>query len=359
MALRLRMKGGRQTNFPYAVARIQGKRSKLIPPSQYEKLVKMDVNEITRFLEESAYKAEIDELSSRFQGLDLLEAALTVNAERTNHSVRNTLAGEGGALVALFLQRHLIEDVKSVLRGKLAGASREEMLKELLLEDLDVYNIFQPLLADDVRTPDDVAVALERQGGVARDLASVLQSVPAGSPPSRYEDALDKAYFARLVHDARESGAKGSDLLLQFVRREVDAINLMNASRWVHSRQEGDFSPYVVPGGRHLSVSAVVQLSRSSDLAALGEALRDLPFYEAVREGLDRARETRRLATFQTAVWRWVMAEMDRLSHQNPLSIVPILAFLVRKQREVANLRTLARGRAAGLSEERLMELVQ
>src|SRR5688500_6871373 len=94
------------SNYPYAVARVQAKRSKLVPPAEFEKVLKMDVAEITRYIGESVYKTEVEELATKFRGLDLLEAALTVNEERTYESVRRMVSGEGGLIVGLFLDRY-------------------------------------------------------------------------------------------------------------------------------------------------------------------------------------------------------------------------------------------------------------
>lgn len=354
----LRVRGSKKTNYAYAVARVQARRSKLIPESEYEKLLKMDVSEITRYIEDSTYRSEVDELSGRFRGLDLLEAALTVNEERANASVRRMVSGEGGALVDLWLQRHLVDDLKTVLRGKQSGASREELLKELLLEDLDTFSVFQPLLADDVRTPEDVAAALERQGGIGSDWARVLRRVPADAGLPAYEDALDKAYYARLIESLEKSHQKGAGLMLDFVRREVDARNLQNAARWVASGQAGDFSPYVVPGGKDVRVRETMELSRRSDLADFAEGVAELGLPADLHEALQEASRTGRLAPFQAALQKWHFARLDRLGHTAPLSIVPILLYLARKHREVLRLRALARGKAAGLSEERLRELI-
>lgn len=354
----LRVRGSKKTNYAYAVARVQARRSKLIPESEYEKLLKMDLSEITRYIEDSTYKTEVDELAGRFRGLDLLEAALTVNAERANASVRRMVSGEGGALVDMWLQRHLVADLKTVLRGKNSGAGREELLKELLLEDLDTFNVFQPLLADDVRTPEEVTVALERQGGVAADWARVLRRVPPDAGLSAYEDALDKAYFSRLIESLEGSRQKGSSLMLDFVRREVDAKNLQNAARWVASGQEGDFSPYVVPGGKAVRVREAMELSRRSDLTDFTEGVAELGLPADLHESLREGAKAGRLAPFQAALQHWHFAQLDRLGHSAMLSIVPILLYLARKHHEVLRLRALARGKAAGLSEERLRELI-
>jgi V/A-type H+-transporting ATPase subunit C len=350
--------GNRYTNYPYAIARVQAKKAKLIPTDQYEKLLKMDLSEITRFVEEGVYKSEVDELSTRFSGLDLFEAALTVNEERTYAAIRELLSGPGQTMVAAFLLRHFVEDIKTVLRGKNAGATKEELLQELILEDLDTFNVFGPILNEDLETIDDVVRAFDRAGGMAKDWAGVLQKVPSGSPLPAYEDALDKAYYAKLLMDAKAFKGKAGRVMEEFVHREIDARNLQNASRWVAAGQTDDFSPYVIPGGSQLKTADIMALSSCDTLAALDEVLSSKKMYDAVREGLAASVGTGRLSAFSVAIKRWHLASLDRLSHGNPLSIIPILSFLLRKRQEVVTLRAIGRGKAAGLSEARLRELL-
>ncbi len=356
MALTMLARG--KSNYAYAVARVQAKRSKLIPPLEFEKVLKMDVPEITRYIQDSAYKAEVDELASKFSGLDLLEAALTVNEERVYESVRSMVGGGAGAIVSLFLDRYHYEDLKTLLRGKAAGASRDELLREMVLEDQPTYDLFNPLLGDDVKTVADVVAALAAQGGQAKGWAALLEKVPAGSSLARYDDVLDKAYFDRLLSGLESSKETGSQAILDFVRREVDIRNLLNAARWVAAGEQGDFSPFVLPGGKSLKVADVVALSKSKTLGELGDALSENRLFGALKPAADEAAASGRLAPFQAAVWKLHLAEMDKLAHAHPLSLVPILFFLLRKHREVAILRAVARGKAAGLSEDRLRELI-
>ncbi|MEA3136139.1 MAG: V/A-type H+/Na+-transporting ATPase subunit [Thermoplasmata archaeon] len=356
MAMAALKKGS--SNFAYAVARVQAKKAKLIPPSEFEKILKMDVREVTRYVEESAYKTEVDELAPRFSGLDLLEAALTVNEERTYEAVRAMLGGGAGAIVNLFLDRYHYDDVKTLLRGKTSGATRDELLREMVLEDQATYDLFSPLLADDVKTIPDIISALNAQGGQARDWARLLEKVPAGSSLARYDDVLDKAYFDRLLLGLEGSGEKGADAILEFVRREIDAVNLLNAARWVAAGEQGDFSVFVVPGGKHLKIAEAVALSKAKSLSEFGDLLNDSRQFSGLKPAIDTAVASGRLAPFQGAVWHFHLADMDKLAHRNPLSLVPILLFLLRKHHEVRVLRAVARGKAAGLSEDRLRELV-
>lgn len=356
MALSLTGKG--TSNYAYAVARVQAKRAKLVPPGEFEKVLKMDVPEITRYIQDSAYKTEVDELAAKFGGLDLLEAALTVNEERTYEAIRAMVGGDAGVILGLFLDRYHYDDVKTLLRGKAAGAKREELLREMVLENQETYDLFAPLLADDVRTVADVIAAMQARGGQARDWATLLAAVPAGSNLARYDDALDKAYFNRLVGNLESSKAKGAAQVLDFVRHEIDALNLLNAARWVAAKETGDVTPFLVPGGKDLKVAQAVALSRAKSLGEFAELLLDLPKFAASKPAVEAAAKTGRLAPMQAAVLRAHLGDVDRLAHTHPLSLVPILVFLVRKHREVATLRAVARGKAAGLSEDRLKELV-
>jgi V/A-type H+-transporting ATPase subunit C len=346
------------SNLAYAVARVQAKRAKLIPPSEYEKILKMDVREVTRYVEESAYKSEVDELAPRFSGLDLLEAALTVNEERTYEAVRAMLGGGAGALVDLFLDRYHYEDLKTLLRGKAAGATRDELLREMVLENQATYDLFNPLLAEDVRTVQDVVNALNAQGGQARDWARLLEKVPAGSSLARYDDVLDKAYFDRLIAGLEASDEKGSEAILEFVRREIDAVNLLNAARWAAAGEAGDFSPFAVPGGSRLKVAEAVAYSKAKGMAELADLVGEHRSFGVLRAAAEESARSGRLAPFQSAVWKLHLADLGKLAHAHPLSLVPILLFLLRKRREVQVVRAVARGKAAGLSEERLRELI-
>ena len=112
------------------------------------------------------------------------------------------------------------------------------------------------------------------------------------------------------------------------------------------------------PSGTTGGLAEAVALSKAKSLTEFGDALAETKQFSGLKAGVEAAVASGRLAAFQAAVWKLHLAEMDRLAHANPLSLVPILLFLLRKHREVAVLRAVARGKAAGLSEERLRELI-
>jgi len=69
--------------YAYITARVRAMKSKLIQKEVFPKMMNMDLAEITRFIGESEYKQDVDELAQKFSGIDLLEHALNQNLART------------------------------------------------------------------------------------------------------------------------------------------------------------------------------------------------------------------------------------------------------------------------------------
>ena len=63
-------------------------KSKLLQEEDYQKLLKMKLPEIIKFLEETEYKKSIDELALSLRGLDLIEAALNKSLAEFFNKIR-------------------------------------------------------------------------------------------------------------------------------------------------------------------------------------------------------------------------------------------------------------------------------
>ncbi|MCK9308426.1 MAG: V-type ATPase subunit, partial [Methanoculleus sp.] len=55
----------------YACTRMRVRRSMLIPREDYLRMLNMSLPEITRFIGETNYRSEIDELGTSFSGINL------------------------------------------------------------------------------------------------------------------------------------------------------------------------------------------------------------------------------------------------------------------------------------------------
>jgi len=123
---------GFATNYIYACTRMRVRRSRLIPREDYIRMLNMSLPEITRFIGETNYRSEIDELGTSFSGINLVEVALSWNLAKEYQNILELVPGELKYFTASYLRRWDIQNVVTVLRGKMQGMSPGR-IKEVLV----------------------------------------------------------------------------------------------------------------------------------------------------------------------------------------------------------------------------------
>ncbi|MCK4550735.1 MAG: V-type ATPase subunit, partial [Candidatus Aenigmarchaeota archaeon] len=117
---------------PYLNARVRVMKSKLIVPEDYPKLLKMTPSEVSHFLGDGEYKAQIDELAVKHDGADLIELALNANASKSYGKVMRISKGTTREVITKYLLRLDIANLKTVLRGFYSGTSEEEISQAII-----------------------------------------------------------------------------------------------------------------------------------------------------------------------------------------------------------------------------------
>ncbi|HVL88198.1 MAG TPA: ATP synthase A1 subunit C [Candidatus Thermoplasmatota archaeon] len=338
-------------NYPYVTARVRAKKPKLLPKEQYQRLATMSPPEIARSLQEGTYRKEIDELAQRYTGARLVEMATRLNLARTYTEVRGFARGEVETVVTLILQRYDVYNVKTILRGKFANVPPEEVQDQLVPAGA--------LSADDL-------AGLLRLGSM-EEVVERLQATPYGDilkeslargvqSLTDLENALDKRYYAQLLH-AVEPGNEPNRAFLKWVRFEIDALNLKTALRLRADRIE-ELGDLHVPGGSETPEERVKRWLRASP-DELQSDVASLPFGKgALAEKLRGFVERGELSGVVAALDKQLILSAQSFSHRYPLSVLPVVDYVLRKKVEVDNLRVLALGKAAGLPEATLKELL-
>lgn len=344
-------------NYPYATTRVRAKKAKLLPKDAYQKLLKLSIPEITSMIGDTVYQEQVDELASRFSGVDLLESALNVNEEHTYAQVRHFTTGEGRTLVSAFLDRYNYRDIKVIMRGKHYGATQEEMLKELLIEDREEFEFLRALMADDVQGVQGVVDALRDLGARGRmfhDALLTAQQQESEPTLAQYEDALERGYYSTLLATVRpETPAKR--LFRRYIEHEIDFVNLLAVLRYRRAKVTWEgIEGIVIQGGLELNDAALRRILEAPSLDDVANELHTTKF----GTNLDQALAGGSLAAVEIAARKHLMEFASGFSHMNPLSILPILDYLLRKHNEVRNIRAVARGKESGLSEETIENML-
>jgi V/A-type H+-transporting ATPase subunit C len=306
----------------------------------------MDSSEIARYLEETQYKDEIDALSKDYSGTELIEHATFANLAKTYRKLLDVSIDEPQFLILEYLRRWDIWNIKTVLRGKFYGASDAEIMKYLVpAGELDA-EFLDGLTKKG--TLQEVISAFE-----GKDYSSALAQYD-GKNLASLENALDKLYYFRMERAVGGTLSVGGGLLLKYVRREIDIRNLITLFRMNKAGVDGAIiQENLIPGGKLHE-----ELSRMAG-QPFGEFLRGLegyPFWSSISDiaTADIDAISRIEARLRAYLVRYAWA----LSNYHPLSILPVLGYIVSKDTEVANIRKIVRGKEAGLPAELIEEQV-
>ena len=343
-------------NYAYATARIKSKKSLLLTNDNYPKLLMMDLNEIGRFMGETQYKTEMAELASKYSGVDLIELGTSRNLAHTYRSIIGFCSGDLKEIVAGYLRRWDMWNIKTILRGKYSNATVEEIQEDLVPAGTLSEEDLNALLAIDsmseiletsarklsIQVPADITLSLERDG----NLAAV-------------EDYLDFIYYQRLLASI-DPNKKSDSQFLSFVKREIDIVNLRTLLKLKMDNMAGDkIKAYFIEGGSNeLSIAELNRLAGIETFDNLADELSKYSSYDEIKNSLEKAKTTRSLNPVMVKLDKYLAKEAERFSHLYPLSVLPILDYIIRKKIEVDNIRIIARGKASGMDNEIIKKLL-
>ncbi len=338
-------KFGKPVKYAYITGRVRAMKTKLIPHEMYQRMLGMEIPEITRYLEETQYKEEIDLMAKDHSGAELVEYATFANLAKTYRKLLRVSIDEPEFLILEYLRRWDIWNIKTILRGKFYGASDEEIMKYLVpAGELD-----QEFL-EGLAKKEKIEEVIQAFDGT--DYYEALTQYD-GQMLSSVENALDKLYYFRMERAVGGTLSVGGGLLLKYVRKEIDVKNLVTLFRMNKAGIEASvIQENLLPGGKlHEELSRMAGQSYNEFV----RGLEGYPFWGAISDVVAEGGSVSRIeARLRAYLVRYAWA----ISNYHPLSILPVLGYIVSKDTEVSNIRKIVRGKEAGLSAELIEEQV-
>tara|TARA_B100001750_G_scaffold12033_1_gene8739 strand:- start:4526 stop:5542 length:1017 start_codon:yes stop_codon:yes gene_type:complete len=335
------------SNYAYAATRVRARRSRLLGPESYNQLLNMEFSEIARYIQDLEYRREIDKYGASLRGADLLETALLDNRSTEIGEVIGFCTGELRKSVGAYAERYHVRGIKVLLRGIFDGVSSEELLRQVSPMTERERELYTRLASSE-----SVEAAVDQLDGTQyyEVLQEALEKRKTDSLQP-IEDALDKAYYQDLVANLPSSGA-ADRVYRGFVQLQIDVANLKTIMRLRH-RGVGGHGELLISGG-NLDESLLGATNSVADILPVIEGTAYQEFLQPILEEF----EDNGLNKSIQALENHVSTASRRYSYLYPLSILPILDYLLRKEKEVRNLRTIVRGKDLELSNEQIEEIM-
>ncbi len=342
----------RSPNYEYVTARIRSQKARLFGEDDYRKLVRMGPGEIARFMEETEYETEMNALGTRHSGVDLIEYALTRNLAKHFDDLLAWADGPLYGYIANYLRKFDAWNVKTVIRGVYTGADAGD-----IDDDLIRTGEFSDRLLDRLVETTRIEEVVEALSGTifGDPLEAAMPDFESEGVLVPLENAVDRAFYAHLLDDIGQPEPDSPRALYrEFLEAEIDFRNLRNGLRIARSGVDIDPAEYYIEGGGLFGADELRRLA--TDVDELVERIRESRYGEDLSAGLEELAGAETLVGFEHALDAALLEYSDRLSNRYPLSICPVLSYVLAKEREVENIRAIARGREAGLSVEEIEE---
>ena len=346
---------GNRGNYAYACTRVKAKKRFLLSKDVYSRLLVMDVHEVGRFLGETQYREEMAKYAAGYLGANLVEVAVTRNLANTYSDILSFTTGHLREMVGNYLKRWDIYNVKTLLRGKITNVKVDEIVDTFVPAGAYSETYLKSLVQ--LGSVSEIMDALAADPALAITPELVREVVDAGRL-APLEDHLDQRMYYDLLKVVKEA-VSADKLLRDFVREEIDVTNLKVLLKLKAERiPEDKIAKYLIPGGMDYSIEKLRALAQAEGMPPVIEELEKSSMYTDIREPLERFKTDRKLSGITIALDRALIGKSEKFAQFYPLSVLPIVNYMIRKKVEVDNIRIITRGKASSLSTKVIEDLL-
>lgn len=346
---------GRKGNYAYACTRVKAKKRFLLSKDVYSRLLVMDVYEIGRFLGETQYREEMTKYGSRYSGANLVEVAVTRNLANTYSDILSFTTGHLREMVGNYLERWDIYNVKTIVRGKITRVKDEDILDTLV----PAGAFSEPYLKSLVQMPSigEIMDALALEPSLALTSELIREVVDSGRLAG-LEDHLDQQMYYDLLKVVK--GTESAEKILRdYIRAEIDIVNMKVLLKLKAERvPEEKIVKYLIPGGMDYSIDKLRGIAQQEGMVPVLEELERSSMYEDIKDAIEQFKADRKLSGLTIALDKALIGTSEKFAHFYPLSVLPIVNYMTRKNVEVGNIRVIARGKESGLSTKVIEDLL-
>lgn len=311
----------------------------------------MDVPDLPHLIQElmqTEYGPDLEESLIGGRTAEMIDVALRKNVVRTYRKVLGFSNREAVRVISTLLGRWDVFNLKTIVRGKQAELSTEEITAGLFpVGELTETDLEGLLLQNDIREVVQTAVTWElpqapalREGYSAFAKSGLLADM---------ELALDQYYAAWAT---RRLSRRGEANLIgrKVMHMQIDMMNLVMVFRAAReSLAEEQASAYFLPGGRMIERELYLHLAALADVDEILDGLAGTMYHKVCEEASIRYLEKGSLAVFERALEDDFTRKVVAMGTRDPLGIGIPIAYLWGKQNEVTNIRIIVKGTEVGI----------
>jgi V/A-type H+-transporting ATPase subunit C len=294
----------------------------------------------------------MNDLGARHSGIELLEYATYMNMSKQFRSILESANGELKSMISAYLTKWDFENLKVVLRGRNYGLSPDKIREDLViagsLKEDDIERIMAAPSIEDVLT-----IFKSKTGLSVSDEAIHLYKEE--NVLTRIEDELTIGYYKGVL-DSITGKDRATNIFRTYIKYVIDLKNIETIMKFKMENVDGSLAAdYFIPGGAQLDEKTFAQANAAPTIEAAFNELQSMKIFEELKTLLSQA-PTVSLLVLTMERFRLKMA--IQVSHMYPLSVIPVVVYMIMKEDEVKKIRTVAHGINSGLDRDTIKNLL-
>ena len=339
-------------NYSYTSARVKAKKSKLLKEEDYNKMLMMSVPEISHYISDAGYPTETADLGNRYEGPSLVQPATSANMAKAFRSILNSSTGALSRMVNAYLTKWDFENLKTIMRGKKYGLPIEEIREDLVpagnlsMDDLD------KMLS--LTTIEDILAAFSKKIHIVVP-DDVISSYKTNGILGSIEDVLVKEYYKNLLASISSSD-RPTQIFRTYIKTCIDLKNVETVLKFKADGITGDVVvEYWIPGGTEVDEKVMSQLAAAQDIQAAVNEMQQLRMYSEIKDSLS---QDSTILDVVGVINKYRVELANKVGHMYPLSVIPVVDYMIHKENEVRNIRMIAHGTDSGLDRDTMKKLL-
>ena len=160
------------------------------------------------------------------------------------------------------------------------------------------------------------------------------------------EASLDKYLLQNLLRASATPEDDNTNYLHIYVGTMVDVANIKIIIRAkADNLMYDDIEPYMISDGYQIREWKLKELMEAEDIAGVISSLEGTDYAPMLSDAMSDFTETNSMAGFENALDSHMNETAKKISLKNQFGIGPMIGFLSRKEREIKNLKIIARGK--------------
>jgi len=336
--------------YTYPNARVRARNGRLFSEKEFSEIIEsQNLEEVKNYLRGVPDYA-------KYVDMYPLEKALDTQLAETYDLIARITPENSKETFKFLLKKWDIKIIKSILIAKKAGLSSDETL-ELIVPFGELSDKLDSLIESDTVT--EVLNGLE-----GTEYPKILENaIPVYNETGLLlpiEASLDKYLLQNLLRASATPEDDNTNYLHIYIGTMVDVANIKIIIRAkADNLKYDDIEPYMISDGYQIREWKLKELMESEDIAGVVSGLEGTDYAPMLSDAMSNFTETSSMANFENALDSHVNETAKKISLKNQFGIGPMIGFLSRKEREIKNLKVIARGkREEGFTSSMIKEMM-